>query len=121
MPPKIKTLITFSSAVFAILAFMIICQCSKEQIDPQYAEAAIKTFKNLLDQGTVTADAVNFTVYVNPIIWELLDAKAKRGLAESGAIYCAHKRSDKKIRIDICDMQSGKKLAHYNSSKFEVY
>jgi len=67
---------------------------------------------------------------VDPLVWLVWDANAKKAFVETLAVYCQlHDGTshtlflgvDTARIVTVIDVQSGRKLAHYSPAGFEVF
>jgi len=60
--------------------------------------------------------------YISSPLWEMIDAQVKEALAFCLAVRCSEMATQTKgTWVHIYDMQSGKKIAKWNSWGFEAY
>ena len=81
--------------------------------------------------GTIKrVDVAAHEVQVNPLVWLVWDADAKRAFTKTLAIYCEihdGKKHELFFGVDtarivtVIDSQSGEKRAHYSPTGFEVF
>jgi hypothetical protein len=60
-------------------------------------------------------------VWINPSQWNLLKYREKEEVAKFLAVYCGMKKGTDKHLVEIKDSYTGKKIAKYDSSGFEIY
>jgi predicted nucleic acid-binding Zn ribbon protein len=77
---------------------------------------------SLRDGGIKRISVAGHEVLINPLVWAAIDADEKRGLTKAAATYCdQHGTRSGVLFVDVIDSQSGKKLAHYGPTGFEVF
>lgn len=82
----------------------------------------ISYLEDLERQGMISIEANLNKTYINPLLWNKMDAKLKEDFSASLAIYCGNKKGTNLYWVEIYDKQSGKKLAKYSQSwGFDVY
>lgn len=88
--------------------------------EPVISQVQIQAFENVINKGYVRIEN-NYRVYIDPIFWAVCDAQQKQSIAYGAAAYCAHKRGDRSLIVDIYDKQSGKKIATYDAFGLKVF
>jgi len=75
---------------------------------------AMDNIASMEAKGYIAFEIESNKVYVKPSIWEVMDYKMKENMTAAFAMYCAMKKGNSLVRIDVYDKQSGKKIAEYS-------
>ena len=95
---------------------------ARTDIDPVKARQLEDVVSKATAKGLIQRLDVNVhQVQVNPVLWGYFDAETKRGFAMSLAAYCDLNGSSHGRYVDVIDSQTGKKIASYGATGFEVF
>uniref|UniRef100_A0A7V2ZK58 Uncharacterized protein n=1 Tax=Ignavibacterium album TaxID=591197 RepID=A0A7V2ZK58_9BACT len=107
---------------FAFILFAIASSSDKKEKKLSLRQDQISYLEDLERQGMISIEANLNKTYINPLLWNQMDAKLKEDFSASLAIYCGNKKGTNLYWVEIYDKQSGKKLAKYSQSwGFDVY
>lgn len=93
-------------------------QASELELSKEQAEL----IRQLQADKLIDIEANLNTVYIAPLMWAQIDAKAKEGFARSLAIHCGNTKGTNTYWVKILDKMTGIKLAEYSEVwGFKVY
>ena len=78
------------------------------------SQSQIDKMTELIDQGMIAFEIELNKVYIKPALWLAMDYKLKEDMTAAMAMYCAMKKGNDLIFVDVYDKQSGKKIAKYS-------
>ena len=95
---------------------------ARTDIDP----VRVRQLEDVVSKATAKGlihrlDVNGHQVQVNPVLWGYFDTETKRGFALSLAAYCDLNGSSHGRYVDVIDSQTGKKIASYGATGFEVF